>query len=160
MSDSFIIIDLPQIAVIGKEGLCTKEKNIAADLWQQANSHFGEVASIGMKEADGAYVGFWGLMSDETMSFRPWTEDFSRGMYLAGIEVYSDTPVPEGWTKWIMPARKYLVADVTPDIYNGVFSDMIHKTIPAQNMRLSGAVCDYIEPRSGKSKLFFPVEEL
>ena len=26
------IIDLPVIAIIGKEGLCTKEKNVAQDL--------------------------------------------------------------------------------------------------------------------------------
>ena len=31
------LIDLPKIAVIGKAGLCTKEKNIVQDLWQQAN---------------------------------------------------------------------------------------------------------------------------
>jgi len=34
------IIDLPEIAIIGKEGLCTKEKNLAQDLWRQANSDF------------------------------------------------------------------------------------------------------------------------
>ena len=32
------IIDLHKIAIIGKEGLCTKEKNVVQDLWQQANS--------------------------------------------------------------------------------------------------------------------------
>ena len=39
------IIDLPMITVIGKEGLCTAEKNIAQQLWQEANSHFNEVAA-------------------------------------------------------------------------------------------------------------------
>ena len=34
------IIDLHKIAIIGKEGLCTKEKNVVQDLWQQANSNF------------------------------------------------------------------------------------------------------------------------
>ena len=43
------IIDLPRITIIGKEGFCTKEKNVVQDLWQQANLHFGEVADIGMK---------------------------------------------------------------------------------------------------------------
>ncbi len=47
------------------------------------------------------------------MSFLPWTDDFSRGLYLAGIEVYEDTPVPDGWVKWVLPARKYLVTKVT-----------------------------------------------
>ena len=49
------IIDLPKIALIGKEGLCTKEKNVAQDLWLQANSYFREIASLGMKNADGYF---------------------------------------------------------------------------------------------------------
>ena len=66
------MIDLPKIAIIGKEGLCTKEKNVVQDLWQQANSNFSDIADLGMKNADGSFVGFWGAMSDETMSFLPW----------------------------------------------------------------------------------------
>lgn len=31
------ITDLPKIAIIGKEGLCTQEKNVVQDLWHQAN---------------------------------------------------------------------------------------------------------------------------
>ncbi|MCR5794650.1 MAG: GyrI-like domain-containing protein [Solobacterium sp.] len=100
------IIDLPEIAIIGREGLCTKEKNIVQDLWQQASSNFRDIADLGMKNTDGSFVGFWGAMSDETMSFMPWTDGFSRGLYLAGGEVYDDTPVPDGWVKWVMPVRK------------------------------------------------------
>ena len=29
------IADLPKIAIIGKEGLCTKEKNVVQDLWRE-----------------------------------------------------------------------------------------------------------------------------
>ena len=114
------IVDLPRIAIIGKEGLCTKEKNIVQKLWQQANSNFGDVADIGMKNPDGSFVGFWGAMSDETMSFMPWTDGFSRGLYLAGVEVYEDTAVPDGWVKWVMPARKYLVTDAQPENYGEI----------------------------------------
>ena len=78
------------------------------------NSNFCEIADFGMKNADGSYVGFWGAMSDETISFMPWTDDFSTGFYLAGIEVYENTEVPDGWVKWIMPDRKYLVTEVGP----------------------------------------------
>ena len=45
------IIDLPIIAIIGKEGLCTKEKNVVHDLWHQANSNFSDIADLGMKNA-------------------------------------------------------------------------------------------------------------
>ena len=85
------IVDLPKIAIIGREGFCTKEENVVRELWEQANLRFGDVAEIGMKNADGSYVGFWGAMSDETMSFLPWTDGFTRGFYLAGVEVYEDT---------------------------------------------------------------------
>lgn len=152
------IIDLPQIAIIGKEGLCTKEKNIVQDLWLQANSNFSDVADLGMKNADGSFTGFWGAMSDESMSFMPWTDDFSRGMYLAGIEVNEDTAVPDGWVKWVMPARKYLVTEVTPESYKETFETVINSLIPELGMKLAGAVCDFTEPSTGLNKLFFPVK--
>ena len=152
------IIDLPQIAIIGKEGLCTKEKNVVQDLWHQVNSNFFDIADIGTKNTDGSYVGIWGAMSDETMSFMPWTDDFSRGLYLAGIEVYEDTPVPEGWVKWVMPARKYLVTEIHTENYGEIFGYVIKSLIPELGMKLAGAVCDFTEPASGQNKLFFPVK--
>ena len=154
------MIDLPGIAIIGKEGLCTKEKNIVQDLWRQANSNFSDIADLGMKNADGSFVGLWGAMSDETLSFLPWTDDFSRGLYLAGIEVYEDTPVPDGWVKWVIPARKYLMTDVTQEIYGKMFKEVINSVIPVLGMKLAGAVCDFTEPLTGHNKLFFPVEYL
>lgn len=154
------IIDLPMITVIGKEGLCTAEKNIAWQLWQEANSHFHEVAALGMKNSDGTYVGFWGAMSDESMSFRPWTHQFTRGLYLAGVETYADAFAPEGWTKWVMPARKYMVVDVESNRYREIFDEVINNTISEKGMKLAGAVCDYTEPATGKNKLFFPVASL
>lgn len=149
--------DLPKIAIIGQEGFCTKEKNVAQKLWEQANSRFREVAGLGMRNTDGSYVGFWGAMSDETRSFRPWTDDFSRGLYLAGIEVYEDTAVPAGWVKWVMPARKYLVTEIDPERYEETFRTVIDRLIPELGMKLVGAVCDFTEPTTGQNKLFFPV---
>ena len=151
------IIDLPPISIIGRQGFCTKEKNVVQDLWAQANLRFSEVADLGMKNADGAYVGFWGAMSDETMSFMPWTDDFSTGLYLAGVEVYEDTAAPAGWVKWVMPARKYLVTAVEPQSYEETFSYVIHRLLPELKMKLAGAVCDFTEPSTGQNKLFFPV---
>ena len=151
------IRDLPEIAIIGKEGLCTEDKNIVQDLWADANSHFNQVAELGMKEEDGTFVGFWGALSDESMSFLPWTNNFSRGLYLAGIEVNKDKVAPEGWKKWILPARKYLIVDVEMNSYMETFFEVIQKIIPEMNLKLSGAVCDFTEPKTGKNKLFFPV---
>lgn len=153
------LVQLPAIAVIGKQGLCTKEHNVVAELWQEANTHFSEVEPIAMREKNGSLVGFWGAMSDETMSFLPWADGYSRGLYLAGVEVYQDTPVPEGWTKWILPARTWLVADVLPGTYGEVFTQVIRQEIPRQGFRLSGAACDFTDPATGMNKLFFPVEK-
>ena len=159
----FRTVDLPEIAIIGKEGLCTADKNIVSELWAEANSRFGEVAELGMKEKEGpragAYVGFWGAMSDETGSFMPWTDNFTRGLYLAGVEVGMDARAPEGWTRWVMPARTYLVTDVGPGRYGEIFSEMIGRIIPGQGLKLSGAVCDYTEPATGINRLFFPVSK-
>ena len=154
------IIDLPETAVIGKEGLCTRDHNAAAELWQQAASSFHEVESLVLRKADGSYTGFWGAMSDESMRFLPWKDDFTRGLYLAGTEVPLDAEAPAGWTKWILPARKYLVVDVHPDIYSTVFHDTLQYVIPDRKLRLCGAVCDYTEPSTGQNCLFFPVEEI
>ena len=151
------IAELPRITIIGREGFCTKEKNAVRDLWEQARMHFREVADIGMKNADGSYVGFWGAMSDETRSFLPWTDGFSRGLYLAGIEVYEDTAAPAGWVKWVMPARKYFVTEVDPDSYEETFRKVIYHLLPELGMKLAGAVCDFTEPATGQNKLFFPV---
>lgn len=152
------MIDLPEIAIIGKEGLCTKEKNVVQELWQQANANFSEIAELGMKHADGSFVGFWGAMSDETMSFLPWTDGFSRGLYLAGVEVSADAAAPDGWVKWVMPARKYLVTEVAPESYGETFETVIKRLIPDLGMKLAGAVCDFTEPATGQNKLFIPVE--
>lgn len=96
-------------------------------------------------------------MSDETMSFMPWTNDFSTGLYLVGIEVYEDAIVPKGWTKWILPARKYLVVEVNHDNNEGTFRTFISSLLPDLGLKLTGAVCDFIDPVTGQNKLLFPV---
>ena len=154
------LVQLPEIAIIGMEGFCTSEHNVAPELWARANAWFDAVAPLGMREKDGSYVGFWGAMSDETMSFLPWTEGFTRGFYLAGLEVNRDARPPEGWTKWVMPARTYLVVDVCPERYGEIFHDVLERVLPERKLHLAGGVCDYTEPATGKNKLFFPVEPI
>lgn len=152
------ILDLPQIAVLGREGFCTESQNHVQELWKQFREHFPEVEALGMREKNGSFVGFWGAMSDETMGFQPWTNNFSRGYYLAGIEVYLDAEVPEGWTKWIMPARQYLMVEVDFDHYMDTFRDVLENRIPFESLQLCGAVCDYTKPATGQNYLLFPVE--
>lgn len=131
--------------------------NIVKELWNGAISHFSEVAGLGMKNPDGSYVGFWGAMSDESKSFQPWTEGFSRGLYLAGVEVDKDVSAPAGWTKWTMPARTYLVVDVSMETYAETFAKVMNEMLPEMNFSLGGAVCDFTEPATGRNRLFFPI---
>jgi predicted transcriptional regulator YdeE len=73
------------------------------------------------------------------------------------VEVNEDAPVPDGWVKWVLPARKYLVTDVAMESYGETFRYVMDSLIPELGMKLAGAVCDFTEPATGQNKLFFPV---
>lgn len=154
------MITLGPISVIGMEGVCTPENPVVAALWEAANARFGEVAELAMKEPDGSFTGFWGLMSDLGRNFLPWENGFSTGLYLAGVEVAEDSPVPEGWVKWTVPQRTYLKLEIENGAYQETFRRGIDEILPEQSYRLSGAVCDYTEPGTGKNFLFFPCEKI
>ncbi|MBO4386536.1 MAG: GyrI-like domain-containing protein [Treponema sp.] len=154
----FKVKDLPEVAIIGKQGFCSEGNNIVKQIWEDANSHFGEVSSLALKESDGSLTGVWGAMSDQSMAFLPWTNNFSTGYYLAGVQVAPDAKAPEGWTKWILPPRKYLVVEVQMEEYAKTFSEVLNTILPQNKLKLCGAACDFTDPKSGKNKLFFPVQ--
>lgn len=58
-----------------------------------------------LKDENGNISGIWGAMSDFSRSFQPW-EDFSKGLYLAGVECNEDAEAPDGWTKWVILHKK------------------------------------------------------
>lgn len=41
------IISLSEVAIIGKEGLCTKDCNVVGELWKNVNNNFPEVLELG-----------------------------------------------------------------------------------------------------------------
>lgn len=84
--------------VIGKEGSTSDGEGFIQKLWDDANSHFGEVQHLAKKDENGNISGIWGAMSDFSRSFQPW-EDFNKGLYLAGVECNDAAEAPEGWTK-------------------------------------------------------------
>ena len=140
-------------SVIGKEGSTMEGEGFVARLWERAARDFAEVAHLAKKEDDGSYSGFWGAMSDCSRSFRPWEDDFSRGLYLAGVECMPGAEAPEGWTKWTLPGFTYLV---TSDV-DGAFSRMI-RYLGEQGLPLAGAVQEFTDPRTGERKLYFPIQ--
>ena len=142
-------------AVIGKEGSTLDGAGFIQRLWENANSHFEEVQHLAKKDTQGNIIGIWGAMSDFSHSYKPW-EDFSKGLYLAGIECYDSAEAPSGWAKWTIPGYEYIRAECEN---GGTFSKVIaylnDRAIP-----LVGAVHDFTLPQTGKSYMFFPIRKL
>ena len=143
-------------SVIGKEGATSDGPGFIQKLWEEANVHFGQVQHLAKKDEKGNPVGFWGAMSDCSRSFKPWEDNFSKGLYLAGVECLDDAPPPEGWTKWTIPGYAYLCAEVESE---STFSDVL-EYIHANDMVLAGAVQDFTCPASGTNYMFFPISTL
>ena len=140
--------------VIGKEGSTLDGSGFIQKLWEDANSHFDEVASLAKKDENGNFVGFWGAMSDLSRCFKPWEDNFSKGLYLAGVECNDDAIAPIGWTKWIVPGFEYIYVESEG---NNTFSEVI-EYMEKENIPLVGAVHDYTCPITGKNYMFFPIK--
>ena len=143
-------------AVIGKEGSTIDGQGFIQKIWSDANAHFGEVQSLAKKDENGNLVGVWGAMSDFSRSYKPWEENFSKGLYLAGVECAYDAEAPEGWTKWTIPGCEYLCAEVESE---STFSDVLDY-IRTNGIALVGAVHDFTCPTSGKSYMYFPIRRI
>ena len=128
-------------AVIGKEGSTTDGTGFIQRLWEDANSHFEEIQHLAKKGRDGTIAGIWGAMSDFSRTFNPW-EDFSRGLYLAGVECELDAEAPDGWCET-----------------EHSFSDTI-QYLHEHNLTLAGAVQDFTCPQTGINYMLFPIRKL
>lgn len=143
-------------SVIGKQGSTQDDPLIVARLWADANAHFPEVAALAKQAENGSLAGIWGAMSDFSMSFLPWTADFSEGFYLAGVECSDEAEPPAGWVKWTLPGFEYLRIENSGA---GVFSEMIGY-MQENKIPLVGAVQDFTEATTGKGYMLFPVRKL
>ncbi len=141
--------------VIGKEGSTSNGAGFIQKLWDDANSHFGEVQHLAKKDNAGNISGIWGVMTDFSRSFHPW-ENFSDGLYLAGVECNDDAEAPDGWTKWVIPGYEYIYAECEND---NSFSEVI-KYLEENDITLAGAVHDFTCPQTGKGYMFFPIRKL
>lgn len=148
-------ITKPDFTVIGKEGSTKDGEGFIGRLWEDANSHFGEIAHLAKKDENGVPHGVWGAMSDFSRSFKPW-ENFSEGLYLAGAECEDDAEAPEGWTKWTIPAYEYLRVECENE---NTFADMI-RYLDENGFTLAGSVHDFTCPQTGKSYMLFPIKKL
>ena len=144
-----------KFAVIGKEGSTFDGEGFIQKLWNDANSHFNEVAHLAKKDANGNIVGIWGAMSDLSRAFKPWEDGFRKGLYLAGVECVDDAEAPDGWTKWTIPGYEYIVVENNA----GAFEETIER-MNAEGIFLVGAVHDCTDPATGKDYLYFPIRNL
>lgn len=141
--------------VIGKEGSTLDGEGFIQKLWDNANSHFGEIQHLAKKDENGNISGIWGAMSDFSRSFQPW-EDFDKGLYLAGVECNDDAEAPDGWTKWVIPGYEYIYVECEKDdTFPRVLEYLKDNDIP-----LAGAVHDFTCPQTGKNYMFFPIGRL
>lgn len=153
---NFDIYDKDSFVVIGKEGSTNDGSGFIKKLWDNANSSFNEISHLAKKDENGSLVGIWGAMSDFSHSFLPWEDNFSNGLYLAGVECNNDSNAPTGWTRWTIPSYKYIcVENNSSDIFEQTL-----KYITDNNMNLVGAVHDFTCPTSGKNYMYFPIEIL
>lgn len=146
-------------SVIGKEGSTHDGEGFIDQLWNDANSHFHEVEVLAKKDGHGNLLGIWGLMSDFSRNFGPWEDNFTKGLYLAGVEVDDESIVPQGWTKWIVPSFEYLYVAIGSDRIKDFHAMLDY--IKEHNLELAGAVHDFMCPQeNGKSYMFFPIRKL
>lgn len=139
--------------VIGKEGSTKDGEGFIQKLWDDANSRFDEVAVLAAKNEDGSLKGVWGAMTNFAFEFKPWENDFSEGMYLAGVEVETATLAPEGWKKWSVPGFEYIKIKVDgPDTFSKGIA-----YLKENNISLVGAVQDFTNPQTGESYMLFPI---
>lgn len=144
-------------SVIGKEGSTKDGPGFIERLWKDANEHFDQIQHLAKKDQNGSIEGIWGAMSDFSRSFKPWENDFTEGLYLAGVEAVDREEAPAGWVKWTIPAYEYLSVKCTEeDIFQKVL-----KYMEEQGLELAGAAHDYNCPKeNGQGYIYFPIRRL
>lgn len=146
----------PAFAVIGMEGSTADGPGFIAALWEKANACFPEVAHLAKANEDGSLAGIWGAMTDLSRSFLPWEDGFTKGLYLAGVEVCDDAQPPAGWIRWDIPGFEYIrVENNAPDVFPRTL-DMLAQ----EGLALISAVHDFTDPVTGKGYMLFPVRRL
>lgn len=150
---------MPSFSVIGKEGSTNDGSDFIKKLWNDANQNFNQVVELAEKEPDGNLLGIWGLMSNFDRNFKPWEDNFTKGLYLAGVQVKEDALPPTDWVKWTVPSFEYLYVKVEKD-YQETFHGAT-KYMKENNLNLAGAVFDYNCPsEKGQAYIFLPIKRL
>ncbi|WP_135552925.1 GyrI-like domain-containing protein [Paenibacillus cymbidii] len=156
-----IVVEKPSFTVIGKlgRGAARDAVDWIPPLWQVANSRFAEASDLAKRDAEGNLVGIWGAMSDVLERFERWGEE---GKYLAGVEAVDDAVAPEGWTRWVVPAFRYVAAPCTLDSYKETMQRILTDYLPSHGYAIAGAIQEYYRPgdREEHLSLYVPIGRL
>jgi predicted transcriptional regulator YdeE len=143
-------------SVIGKLGSTEDGNGFIQKLWEDANMHFSEIASLAKKDSSGNFIGFWGAMSDFSLAFNPW-EDLSNGLYLAGVEVNDDAIPPYGWTKWTVPSYEFLCFKQDEEYT----FEKVRNYLQENSISLAGAIHDFNDPKeNGQGYTYVPIKKM
>lgn len=147
-------IKLSSFSVIGKLGSTDDGKGFIKNLWKDADMYFIQVREFAKKDDNGYLKGMWGLMSDFSMSFKPWEDNFTKGYYLAGVECIDESfDVPAGWTRWDVPSQTYLKVNNNDASFNEVIA-----YLKDSDIELVGAVFDFTDPNTHNNYMLYPIE--
>jgi len=117
-------------AVIGKvgQGSVDNFEEWINPLWASLESGLSEIEGIVRKNDDGNPL-IWGALNDSSESYKRWGEPGfdNSGKYMAACEADVDTPAPDGWVKWIIPAQTYMVVRSTPAESEKIYTDITEK---------------------------------
>lgn len=141
-------------SVIGKvgQGSAANAPTWISPIWNEAAPKFNEILHVIKRHDNGDAVGVWGAMNDIDEQNKRWNDT---GKYMAGCEANVDAIAPNGWTKWIVPAQTYLVADCTMDTYGEIFGGICC----SPNINIVGTVHErYPQPCNPSIiELYFPI---
>lgn len=152
MEKNFLLKKLPPFSVVGFEGSTKEGADIVSKLWDKAEKRVSDVLPSLKKRM--IFPIYWGLMSDFSRSLKPWENNFSEGLYLAGFELADSRLIPpEGWSKWDVPSQTYLVVKMEEDYRSTLEKGF--ELIAQNGYVLSGAIFDHGE--EGTMWLYFPV---
>ncbi len=155
------IIDKDKINLIGIMGQGASGSNMSwiQEIWDKTNASLNEIADLVKTTDDGNILGFWGAMSDIDEFFMPWNW---QGKYLAGCEVKENSIPPAGWTKWTIPAFKYVLVKCKRNEYQEAFNYILNSYLVKQKYNLVGATQEFYDINDNYEyvNLLFPIERL
>lgn len=156
LPEDVCVWEKPAFCVIGRLGSTADGEGFVRALWQDANAHFGEIAPLALRRADGSLCGIWGAMSSFDGSFSPWAKDFSEGLYLAGVECPDHALPPPGWVRWRIPGMVYLrvLCGEGNTFRRGL------TLLSERGLTIAAAAQDLTHPAEGKDYICFPFRRL